>query len=156
MLRNKFRKIHLLVMYYLTKFDNVIQSGFWVNSKNSICKFMQANLWHHKLFHFHLPFWIWKVWRGREKITKIWLSRERKELFRWNVKKEAVSLLMSITLSIYLLHPKIGKNLVLRFSPKAQHLSPPIELILETLKFDRKNYDLYQPLRIILTNVRHI
>ena len=22
---------------------------------------MQASSWHHKLFHFHLPFWIWKV-----------------------------------------------------------------------------------------------
>ena len=29
-LRNKFRKIPLLVMYYLTKFDDVIYSGFWV------------------------------------------------------------------------------------------------------------------------------
>ena len=28
MLQNKFRKIPLLVMYYLTKFDDVIQSGF--------------------------------------------------------------------------------------------------------------------------------
>ena len=27
-LQNKFRKIRLLVMYYLTKFDDVIQSGF--------------------------------------------------------------------------------------------------------------------------------
>ena len=53
-------------------------------SKNYICKFMQANSWHHKLFHFHLPFWIWKVWKGREKITEIWISGERKELFRWN------------------------------------------------------------------------
>ena len=35
-------------------------------SKNYSCKFMQVNLWHHKLFHFHLPFWIWKVWKGRE------------------------------------------------------------------------------------------
>ena len=29
---------------------------------------MQDSLWHHKLFHFHLPFWIWKVWKRREKI----------------------------------------------------------------------------------------
>ena len=50
-------------------------------SKNYICKFMQANLWHYKLFHFHLPFWIWKVWKGRKKISKIWISRERTELF---------------------------------------------------------------------------
>ena len=98
MLQNKFRKICLLVMYYLTKFDNVIQRGFWVNSENSICKFMQANLWHHKLLYFHLPFWMWKVWKGREKISKIWISWEQKELFRWNIKKEAVSLLMLITL----------------------------------------------------------
>ena len=41
---NKFRKIPLLVMYYLTKFDDVTQSGFQVNSKNYTCKFMQANL----------------------------------------------------------------------------------------------------------------
>ena len=47
---------------------------------------MQDNLWHHKSFHFHFPFWIWKVWRRREKIKKIWIFRERKELFRWNKK----------------------------------------------------------------------
>ena len=47
-------------------------------SKNYICKFMQANSWHHKLFHFHLSFWIWKKWKGRGKNTKIWISRERK------------------------------------------------------------------------------
>ena len=39
MLKNKFRKIPLLVMYYLTKFDDVIQSSFWVTSKNSDCPF---------------------------------------------------------------------------------------------------------------------
>ena len=53
-------------------------------SKNYICKFMQVNLWHHKLFHSHLPFWIWKVWNGREKIRKVWTSQERKKLLRWN------------------------------------------------------------------------
>ena len=53
-------------------------------SKNYTCKFMQANSWHHKLFHFHLFFWIWKVWKGRGKIIKIWISREQKKLFRWN------------------------------------------------------------------------
>ena len=53
-------------------------------SKNYICKFMQVNSWHHKLFHFYLSFWIWKVWKGSEKITKIWISWERKEHFGWN------------------------------------------------------------------------
>ena len=32
---------------------------------------MQSNLWHHKFFHFHLPFWNWKVWKGRGKNRKI-------------------------------------------------------------------------------------
>ena len=91
MLQCKFRKIPLLVTYYLTKFDDVIQSSFWVNSKSSICKFMQANLWHHFMqanlwHHFHLSFWTWKVWKGREQITKIWISWEWEELFRWNKK----------------------------------------------------------------------
>ena len=40
-------------------------------SKNYNCKFMQANPWHHKLFHFLLSFWIWKVWKGREKFLNI-------------------------------------------------------------------------------------
>ena len=75
------------------KFLNYILSDqvWWCNlkrflsySKNHTWKFMQANSWHHELFHFHLLFWIWKVWKGREKITKIWISLERKELFRWN------------------------------------------------------------------------
>ena len=38
-------------------------------SKNYICKFMQI-IWRHKLFHFHLFFWIWKVRKGRGKNTK--------------------------------------------------------------------------------------
>ena len=38
-LQNKFRKIPLLVMYYLTKFDDVIKSGFSV-----IPKITSANL----------------------------------------------------------------------------------------------------------------
>ena len=40
-LQNKFRKIRLLVMYYMTKFDDIIQSGFSVIPKItsvSLCK----------------------------------------------------------------------------------------------------------------------
>ena len=40
MLHIKFRKIPLLLSYYLTKFDDVILSGFWV-----IPKITSANLW---------------------------------------------------------------------------------------------------------------
>ena len=55
---------------------------FLNNSKNYICKFMQVNWWHHKLFQSHWSFRIWKVWKGKEKIIKIWKSQERKKLFR--------------------------------------------------------------------------
>ena len=40
-LQNKLRKILLLVIYYLTKFDDVIESGFWVIPKTAsanLCK----------------------------------------------------------------------------------------------------------------------
>ena len=47
---------------------------------------MQVSSWQYKLFHFYLSFWIWKVCKRREKITKNWISREEKELFRWNKK----------------------------------------------------------------------
>ena len=71
----------------------IISSIFWCYikqflsySKNYICKFMQSSSWDHKLFHFHLCFWIWEMWKGRVKITKIWISEELKELFQWNRK----------------------------------------------------------------------
>ena len=53
-------------------------------SKNYICKFTQANSWQHKLFHSHWSFWIYELWKKRQKITKVWISRKRKELFRLN------------------------------------------------------------------------
>ena len=37
--RNKFRKFHLFLIYYLTKFDDVMQISFWV-----ILKITSANL----------------------------------------------------------------------------------------------------------------
>ena len=80
-LHSTFKKIPLLAMYYLTEFDHIICKGLWV-----IAKTKSTYSWHHKLFLFHLPIWIWKMWKAKEKITKIWISRERKELFRWNKK----------------------------------------------------------------------
>ena len=50
---------------------------FLTHSKNCIWKFMQVNSWH-KSFHFYLPLPIWKVWKGREKITKIRISENEK------------------------------------------------------------------------------
>ena len=45
---------------------------------------MQANSGHK--FCSQFSFWIWKVWKGREKLTKIWTSWKWKEIFRWNKK----------------------------------------------------------------------
>ena len=59
-------------------------------SKTYTCKCMQTNSWHHKLFHLHLFFWIWKVLKQKGKITKIWISRDWKKLFRWNKKHFSV------------------------------------------------------------------
>ena len=40
---------------------------------------MQASSWDHTFFHSYLPIWVWKKQKGRkEKITKIWISREKK------------------------------------------------------------------------------
>ena len=88
-LRNKFRKTPLLVFVLSDQvwWCNPTKLEWFLSySKNYIWKFMQANLWHHKLFHFYLPFWVWKVLKGKKKITNIWISREWKELFRWNKK----------------------------------------------------------------------
>ena len=60
---------------------------FWSYFKNYMYKFMQTTSWHNKSFLFHISFWIWKLWKGREENTKTWISREQKELFRWNLKK---------------------------------------------------------------------
>ena len=42
----------------------------WFSSyfKNFTFKFMQLSSWHHKLFHFHLPFWIGKFGKEEEKL----------------------------------------------------------------------------------------
>ena len=46
--RNKFTKIPLFVIYYLTKFDDVMYvKQFLSFSKNYICKYMQVNSLHH-------------------------------------------------------------------------------------------------------------
>ena len=58
-------------------------SSFWV-----IAKITSANLCKsiHDIINYSTsicPF-ISEVWKGKEKITKNWISQEREELFRWN------------------------------------------------------------------------
>ena len=81
---HKFTKISSLVIYYLTKFYDVIIKWCSSYSKNYTWKFMQANSWHHKLFLLHFSFWIRRVCKGRGKITKSWISPEQKEIFKLN------------------------------------------------------------------------
>ena len=84
-LRNKFTKVSLLVTYYLTKFDGLMQSGFWVIP--NISPWNSCKPFHEIIMYsfFVCPFESGN-WKGRGKITKIWISRERKELSRWNKK----------------------------------------------------------------------
>ena len=84
-LQNKFRKIPLLVMYYLTKFNDVNMKRFWV-----ILKITSANLCkpNYNIINYSTsicPFESGNCGKEREKITKIWIS-QRKEPFRWNEK----------------------------------------------------------------------
>ena len=75
-LQNKFRKIPLFVIYYMTKFDDVMQSSFWVIPKitsANLCKPIHDII----LFHFPLSFSIWKVWKGK-KLQKIWYLENEK------------------------------------------------------------------------------
>ena len=76
-------------------------------SKNYICRFMKANSWH-KLFHFHLSFWFWKVWKGREKLQKF-EYRENEQLFFFD------------EVTIY---PCVVKSKVIQ--PQSKYLKPEI------------------------------
>ena len=87
-LQSKFRLISTLVMYYLNfyiKFDDVIQSVFWLFQK--LNQLISANhSWHQKLFHFHLSFWTWNVWKERENIIKSRIFRRENITFLDQIK----------------------------------------------------------------------
>ena len=63
---------------------------------------MQANSG--QKFCSHFSFWIWKVWKGREKLRKIWMSWKWKEIFRWN-KKHFLLFLYTLKIFIWLAAP---------------------------------------------------
>ena len=77
-LRSKFTKISLLIMYYLTKCDIVIQSGFWVIpnfSPSHLCKLI------HDIINYSTcicPFKSGKCWKEEEKLQKIEYLRNKK------------------------------------------------------------------------------
>ena len=83
-LQNNFRKIPLLVIYYLTKFDDIILGSFWV-----IPKFTSADLCKpiHEIINYSTSICSSVSAKcGKEKITKLWISQEQKESFRWKKK----------------------------------------------------------------------
>ena len=82
---NKFRKITLLVMCYLTKFDDVTWSKRFFQIKSSyskiyICKSVLVNSRHLKLFHFFVIFNMDSVER-KEKIQKLVYLENEKSVF---------------------------------------------------------------------------
>ena len=54
--------------------------------KYYVCKFMQANSWHHQLLPFKFVISNHKRVEKKEKNTDIWIPGEQKDLFRWNKK----------------------------------------------------------------------
>ena len=81
--QSKFRKIPLLVIYYLTKLDDTIQSGFLVIPKTwsaNLCKPIH-DIIDYSFLHLNL-----KNVERKVKTTNIRIPQERKELFRWNKK----------------------------------------------------------------------
>ena len=85
-LQNKFRKTPFLVMYYLTKFDDVMWSGFWVILKITSANSCKPN---YDIINYSTPIYPFETGKcGKEgkKLKKNLISRERKELFRWNKK----------------------------------------------------------------------
>ena len=68
--------IFLYALYII--WASLMMKQFYSYSKNYISKFMKVNSWHHKLFHFHLSFWIWKVPKERKKLQKFeYLENEK-------------------------------------------------------------------------------
>ena len=77
-LRSKFTKISLLITYYLTKCDVLIQSGFWVIpniSPSNLCKLI------HDIINYSTcicPFESGKCWKEEEKLQKIEYLQNKK------------------------------------------------------------------------------
>ena len=80
-LQNKFRKIPLLVMCYLTKFDDVIWSGFWVIPKITSANFCKSI---HDIIHyspFICPFKSGKCGKEGKKLQKFEYLENEKSFF---------------------------------------------------------------------------
>ena len=118
-LRNKFRKIPLSVMCYLTRFDDVISSRFYVipkfESTNSCTPIHDALNYSTSICPFESGNW--------GKITEICISPEQKELFRW-IKKHFFIVFEGLSiagLGMMHFHPRKLRKRTLRRAMK----SPP-------------------------------
>ena len=69
-LQNNFRKIPLLLMYYLTKFDDLIQSGFWVILKMTSANLCKPNYDIKNYSTSICPFESWKCRKEGKKLQK--------------------------------------------------------------------------------------
>ena len=87
MLQNKFKKVPLLVISYLTKFDNIIQIGFWV-----IPKIRSANSFKptHDIINYYsfiFPFESEKYGKEKEKKLQNLEYLENEKTFLDSIKK---------------------------------------------------------------------
>ena len=84
------RNVPYLILYQWKKFQFHTFFPSQNKKQNVLLSFSLDSWWHHKLlrFMFDQPLKQWLTggkW-GEDRDTKIWISRKRKELFRWNKK----------------------------------------------------------------------
>ena len=96
-LQNKFTKISLLVIYHLAKFDDVIQSGFWV-----IPNITSANLCKpiHDIMNYSIsvcPFESGKCGKEEQKLQKFEYLKNKKSFFFDEIKNIFNSFSRAIT-----------------------------------------------------------
>ena len=78
---NQFRKIPLLVMYYLAKFDDAIQSGFWVILKTTSANLCKPN---YEIIYYSssiCPFESGKCGKEGKKLQKLEYFGNKKSFF---------------------------------------------------------------------------
>ena len=84
------KNVPYLILYHWTKFHCHTFFSSQNIKQNTLLSSYLGNWWCHKLlrFIFEQPLKQWLTWkkRGEDGNTKIWISREQKELFRWNKK----------------------------------------------------------------------
>ena len=75
--RNSFRNKNVFISYILSDQIWWYKSVFELFQKLHLQIYASQFMQHHKLFHFHLSFWIWKVWKGKKIQQSEYLENEK-------------------------------------------------------------------------------